>query len=95
MILKPSHTVYVPDNYPTIQAAIDAAAAGSEIRGFTLTNDDAIRGGGILCNEASPTITGNIITLNSTTASSAANGGGIYGGIYTADKPFWNNTVAA
>jgi hypothetical protein len=118
-----SATIYVPDNYPTIQDAINASVNGdtiivrpgtyveniyflgkaitvtsekgsevtiidgnqaesvvnffrgegldSVLDGFTVTNGDG-GGGGIYCERSSPTITNNVITLNT-----AINGGGI------------------
>jgi parallel beta-helix repeat protein len=117
--------LYVPDDYPTIQAAIDAAWDGGKIivrpgtyvenidflgkaiwlvsefgpdstvidgsasgsvvtfqnqetsatrlEGFTIQNGDTTYGGGIDCDDASPTIAYNIITGNTATV----NGSGI------------------
>jgi len=130
-----SATFYVPDNFASIQAAIDSASDGdciivrsgvyvenidflgkaitvrsengphlttidgnwdgsvvvfrngedpdSVLEGFTLTNGDGTRlpifgegGGGIYCENSSPTITGNIITGNDIGWDGV--GGGIY-----------------
>ena len=130
-------TIFVPDDYPAIQDAIDAAVSGDEIivkpgtypenidydgkaitvkseqgpevtiidptyssavvrfwddegpgsilDGFTLKNGKGIYdfftqqrlGGGIYCDDSSPTIRNNIITENSVSSMAAA-GGGIY-----------------
>ncbi len=130
-------TVYVPDDFPTIQAGINACTDGDTVivrdgtytgpgnrdidftgkaivlmsengpevtiidcggspselhrgfyihygehqntivQGFTITNGYADSGGGIYCRNSSPTITGNIITNNSTLSHNSY-GGGIY-----------------
>ena len=48
----------------------------SEIEGFTIRNGDAIEGGGIYCEDSSPTIANCAITDNR--ASASHGGGGIY-----------------
>lgn len=52
---------------------------GAVLEGFTLTNGDIHKAGGIYCKNASPTIRGNIITKNW----AKYNGGGIYCDEYT------------
>ena len=52
---------------------------GAIINGFTIRNGAAEYGGGIYCNNSSPTITNCTITGNSTTGTGAdSDGGGIY-----------------
>jgi parallel beta-helix repeat protein len=48
------------------------------VQGFTITNGYNTYGGGIYCYNSSPTITGNIITDNSTREIMSGEGGGIY-----------------
>ncbi|MHC4942263.1 MAG: right-handed parallel beta-helix repeat-containing protein [Planctomycetota bacterium] len=138
-----SATIYVPDNYPNIQGAIDAAVEGdtvivkpgtyvenidfkgkaitvrssdgaevtfidgnqvgrvvefvsgetldSILMGFTITNGYSASGGGggIRCEESSPTITNNTITGNST----VYNGGGI--ACDESDPSIMNNIISA
>jgi hypothetical protein len=132
-------TVYVPDNFPTIQAGIDACTDGdtvvvrngtytgdgnrdidfkgkaivvmsengpevtiidcegsgrgfnfvsgevltSVLKGFTITNGAEIFGGGIYCEDSSPSIIGNTITSNRASFSFY---GGAGGGIFCANS---------
>jgi len=125
-------TIFVPDNYPIIQDAINAAVNGDTVivrvgtytenidlagkdihlksesgpalttidgnqtgsvvtftsgegpgtilEGFTLTNGNALFGGGIYCSTASPSLVGNVITGNT----AGGYGGGIFCSISTA-----------
>ena len=57
----------------TVKATENITSA-TVIDGFTITNGSAVDGGGILCNDSSPTITHNVITTNT----ASAHGAGIY-----------------
>ncbi len=135
-----SATLYVPDNYASIQDAVTAAvggdtiivrtgtycenidflgkavtvrsewgpaattidgmktgsvvvfqsgeSAGSVLEGFSITNGEALQGGGICCSHSSPWIESNIISNNT-----AVSGGGI--SCWNADPDLINNIVAA
>ena len=62
-------------------------SAASVVDGFTITNGSADYGGGIYCNNSSPTITNNIITNNS----SDYHGGGI--ACFTSSPIITNNIL--
>ncbi len=57
------------------------------LEGFTITHRNTASGGGILCSNSSPTITGNIITGNT----SSIGGGGIH--CYYASPNITNNII--
>jgi hypothetical protein len=70
----------------TFQSGEDSTTV---LDGFTITNGNANNGGGILCNNASPTITNNVITGNY----SSDAGGGIFSGFGSASLRIVSNLI--